>query len=83
VTIETNAIGIENAQTWLHYPNFNHIKYIAIKTLVMLIENIKISKGVVNGAIVIITSLDFNKDTIIINITIKFINTNRFMTLKR
>jgi hypothetical protein len=81
--METTTIGIGNAQTWLHDPKFNHIKYVAIKTLVMLIENINISKGVVNGAIVIITSLDFNKDKIITSITIKIINTNRFMTLKR
>jgi len=77
--METTTIGIRNAQTWLHDSKFNHIKYVAIKTLVMLIENINISKGVVNGAI---TSLDFNKDKIITS-TIKIINTNRFMTLKR
>jgi len=81
--METNVIGIGDAQTWLHDPKFNHIKYITIKTLVMFIENINFSKGIVNGVIVIITSLGFNKDKVITTITIKIINTNRFMTIKR
>jgi hypothetical protein len=38
-------MNIENVQTWLHDPKFNHIKYVAIRTLVMLTENINISKG--------------------------------------
>ncbi len=49
----------------------------------MFIQNINISKGTINGTIVIITSLDFNKDKKFTSITIKIINTNRFMALKR
>ncbi len=73
--METNAMNIENVQTWLHDLKFNQIKYVAIRTLVMLTKNINISKGVVNGTIVIITSLKFNNEKIITSIAIKTINT--------
>jgi hypothetical protein len=81
--METNAMNIENVQTWLHDPKFNHIKYVAIQTLVMLTKNTNISKGVVNGTIAIITSLKFNNDKIITSIAIKIISKNIFMTLKK
>jgi hypothetical protein len=54
---------------------------IAIGEIVMLTKNINISKGVVNGAIVIITSIEFDNNKIIINITIKILNSNTFITL--
>jgi hypothetical protein len=83
VTMEINAMNIENVQTWLHDPKFNHIKYVAIQAVIMLTKNINISKGVVNGTIAIITSLEFNNDKIITSIAIKIVNTNIFMTLKK
>jgi len=44
VTMETDALDIENVKIGLHDPKFNHIKYVAIGTIVMLTENINISK---------------------------------------
>ncbi len=65
VTMEINAMNIENVQTWLHDPKFNHIKYVVIQVVIMLTKNINISKGVVNGTIAIITSLEFKNDKIL------------------
>ncbi len=66
--METNALDIENVKTWLHDPKFNHIKYVAIGTTIMLIENINISKGGVNGTISMITSIGFNNDKMVTSI---------------
>jgi len=67
--METNALDIENVKTWLHDPKFNHIKYVVMGTIVMLIENINISKGALNGANSMITSIGFNNDKMVISIT--------------
>ncbi len=84
VTMETNTLDIENVNTRLHDPKFNHIKYVAIGAIVMLTENINILKGVVNGTIVMITSIGFNNNNkMVTNIRIKKFNTNMFLTLKR
>jgi hypothetical protein len=47
---------------------------IAIGEIVMFTKNINISKGLVNGAIVIITSIEFDNNKIIISITIRILN---------
>jgi hypothetical protein len=54
---------------------------IAIGEIVMLTKNINIPKGVINGAIAIITSIEFDNNKIIISITIKIHNSNTFITL--
>jgi hypothetical protein len=69
VTMETNALDIENVKTWLHDPKFNHIKYVVMGTIVMLIENINISKGALNGANSMITSIGFNNNKMVTSIT--------------
>jgi hypothetical protein len=74
--METNALGIQNVNSWLNDSKFDHIKYIAIGAIAMLIENINISKGDVNGAIAIITSVEFDNNKIIINIIVKIPNSN-------
>jgi ATP-dependent DNA helicase PIF1 len=80
--MEINALGIQNVNSWLNDSNFDHIKYIAIGAIVMLTKNINISKAIVNGAIAIITSIEFDNNKIIINITIKIHNSNTFIKLK-
>ncbi len=83
ITTETNVLGIPNVHSWLNDSIFNNIKHIAIKEIIMLTKKTNISKGVVNGAIIIIRSIEFDKNKIIISIIINFLNSNTFITLKR
>ncbi len=46
-------------------------------------KNINISKGAINGGIVIMTFLTFNVNKIITSITIKVLCTNIYLTLSR
>jgi len=83
VMMETNVMGVEHVENWLHDSKFDHIKYVAIGASVMITKNINISKGVVNGTFAIVTSITFNNDKIITSITIKIISTNIQIMLKR
>jgi hypothetical protein len=65
VMMETNVMGVEHVENWLHDFKLGHIKYVVIGVRVMIIENINISKGVVNGALVIVTSITFNNDELV------------------
>jgi hypothetical protein len=76
VMMESNAMGLEHVENWLHDSKFDHIKYVAIGARIMIIEKINTSKGALNGAFVIVTSIVFNNDKIITSITIKIISTN-------
>jgi hypothetical protein len=49
----------------------------------MIIENINISKGAINGAIVIVTTFIFNDNKMIASIRIKVISTHIYITLSR
>ncbi len=83
VMMETNVMGVEHVENWLHDSKFDHIRYVAIGARVMITKNINISKGVVNGTFTIVTSITFNNDKIITIIFIKIISTNRKIMLKR
>ncbi len=67
----------------LNDPKFDYINYIVIGTKVMIIENINISKGAINGAIVIVTTFIFNDNKMIASIRIKVISTHIYITLSR
>ncbi len=83
VTMETNTLDIKNVKTRLHDPKFNHIKYVAIGTIVMFIENINISKGVVNGTIAMITSIGFSNNKMVTGNTIKKIQHQYVFDIKK
>ncbi len=83
ITMETIVFGIQNVYYWLNDSTFNCIKHITIRAIVMLTKNTNISKGDVNGAIIIIRCIEFNKNKIIISITINFFNSNTFIILKK
>jgi hypothetical protein len=40
ITLDTNAIGVENAKNWLSDSKFNHFKYIVIGAKVMVTNTI-------------------------------------------
>ncbi len=82
VMMETNAMGVEHVKNWLHDSKFDHIRYLAIGARIMITKNINVSKGAMNGAFAIVTSITFNNDTIITSITIKIISTNLHIMLK-
>jgi len=50
---------------------------------VMTIKHINISKGAINGTIVIVTSLTLDDNKMVTSITIKVISTNVYLTLSR
>jgi hypothetical protein len=81
--METNVLRIQNVHSWLNASKFNHIKHITIKAIVMVTKNTNISKGIVNGAIIIIRSIEFDNNKIIISIIIIFKNSNTFLTFKK
>jgi serine acetyltransferase len=81
--METNAMGVEHVENWLHDSKFDHIKYVAIGARVMITENINISKGAMNGALAIVTSITFNNDKVVTSITIKIISTNIQIMFKK
>jgi hypothetical protein len=83
VMMETNAMGVEHVENWLYDSKFDHIRYVANGARIMIIKNINISKGTVNGAFAIVTSIIFNNDKIITSITIKIISTNTQIMFKR
>ncbi len=70
-------------RNWLNDLKFNHINYIAIGTKVMITKNINISKGAMNGTIVIVSIFTFNDNKMIASITIKAISKNIYITLNR
>jgi len=83
VMMETNVMDVEHVENWLHDFKFYGIKYVVIGVRVMIVENINISKGVVNGTFVIITSITFNNDEVVTSIIIKIVSTNIQIMLKR
>ncbi len=62
VMMETNAMGVEHVKNWLHDSKFDHIKYVTIGARIMIIKNINISKGALNGAFATVTSIIFHND---------------------
>jgi ATP-dependent DNA helicase PIF1 len=83
VMMETNVMGVEHVKNWLHDFKLGRNKYVVIGVRVMITKNINISKGVVNGALVIVTSITFNNDEVVTSIIIKIISTNIQIMLKR
>jgi len=73
----------EHVENGLHDSKFDHIIYVAIGARIIIIENMNIWKGVVNGTFATITTIIFNNDKIITNITIKIISTNIQIMFKR
>jgi len=60
IQLETNARNVEHIQSWANNKRFNHMQHVALGTLVMLIENIDLKVGAVNGTIGTITKLEFD-----------------------
>jgi hypothetical protein len=58
VDVWSNASTINKLQRWLHDPNFNQTKTIAVGSLVMLIVNINLERGLANGMLVSIQSIN-------------------------
>jgi len=81
--METNVMGVEHVENWLHDFKLDCIKYVVIGVRVMISKNINISKGVVNGTFIIVTSITFNNDEVATIIIIKTISTNIQIMLKR
>jgi hypothetical protein len=50
VALDTNVYEFEHMQQWIKDFHFDHIKFFAIGALVLITENINMSKGAINGA---------------------------------
>jgi hypothetical protein len=62
------GLSLFHFEPWLNDKYFNHINKIVIGALVMFIKNVKIPKEVVNGAIIIITSIIYGSQNNVITI---------------
>jgi hypothetical protein len=49
IDVRSNATNIDELQGWLHDPDFNQIKTVAMGCLVMLTVNINLERGLANG----------------------------------
>ncbi len=60
IQLETNARNVEHIQSWVNNKRFNHMQHVALGVLVMLIENIDLRVGAINGTTGIVTKLEFD-----------------------
>ncbi len=60
VVLDTNASKFEHMQQWIEDPHFEHIKKVTVGTLVLITENIDMLKGIINGAMAIVTFINFD-----------------------
>ena len=83
VKLDTNILPDDNMQYWLDDARFIQLHIIAIGALVMFTENVSISKGVVNGATAIVTSVNFDTNQNVTSIIVQITNTGKQMIVKR
>jgi hypothetical protein len=81
--METNAVDIESAASWLSNTRFNHIETIAVGCLVMLTENVSIPKGAVNSATATVQEIEYSGDSMVTSITVQLMDTEVKMKLKQ
>ncbi len=55
VALDTKVSKFEHMQQWIKDSHFDHMRKIEIGALFLIIENIDMSKGAINGAFAIIT----------------------------
>jgi hypothetical protein len=60
VLLSMNASKFAHMQQWIKDPHFEHIKKVVVGALVFITKNIDMSKGVVNGAMAIVTFINFD-----------------------
>ncbi len=83
VVLDTNASKFEHMQQWIKDPHFEHIKKkVAVGILVLIIKNIDMSKGVVNGTMAITIFINFDDSKNISSITIRKLNIGFELVIK-
>ena len=60
IDVRSNATNTDELQGWLHDPNFNYIKSIAVGCLVMLTVNINLEQGLANGTPASVESINLD-----------------------
>jgi hypothetical protein len=60
IDVRSNATNIDELQGWLHDPEFNQIKTTAVGCLVMLIVNINLKRGLANGTLASVRSINLD-----------------------
>ena len=82
VKLDTNVLPDDNMQYWLDDPHFLQLHIIAIGALVMFTENVSISKGAVNGATAIVTSINLDTNQNVTSIIVQITNTGKQIIVK-
>jgi ATP-dependent exoDNAse (exonuclease V) alpha subunit len=83
VKLDTKVLPDDNMQYWLDDARFIQLHIVAIGALVMFTENVSISKGAVNGATAIVTSINLDTNQNVTNIIVQITNTGKQMIVKR
>ncbi len=83
VALDTNVYEFEHMQQWIKDSHFEHFKKIVVRALVLITENMNMSKGAINGAFAIVKFIKFNENKIISNKIIEIINIEFQLTLKQ
>jgi hypothetical protein len=83
VALDTNVFEFEPCNNGLKIFILTKLNFFAIGALVLITQNINMSKAIVNGAFAIITFIKFNENKIISSITIEIINIGFQLTLKQ
>ena len=83
VKLDTNVLLDDNTQYWLDDARFIQLHIIAIGAFVMFTENVNSSKGVVNGATAIVTSVNLDTNQNVKNIIVQITNIGKQMIVKQ
>ena len=81
--LDTNILLDDNIEYWLDDAHFIQLHIVGIRALVMFTENVSISKGVVNGATAIVTSINLDMNQNVTSIIVQITNIRKKMILKR
>ena len=83
IPIDSITFEVEELGDWINDPKSNQLKKGAVGALVMVLDNINIEKGVINGAMAKIISIHFKKGRDVDAITIGLLDSGLQIKLKK
>lgn len=83
IPIDSNAFNVKELGGWINDPKFNQLKKGAVGALVMVLDNINIERGVINGTMAKIEALHVKEGGYVEAITIGLMDSGLQVKLKR
>jgi hypothetical protein len=83
IDVRSNATNIDELQGWLHDPDFNQIKTVAVGCLVMLTVNINLGRGLANGTPASVQSISLDLHGQVDSITVTIHHSGKSLKLTR